>query len=134
MRSAVISKQLLITVNNEVGTLAQVVNAVSSSGINLLAVCAYAVDNNGMIMFVTEDNKRAKKLLEAKKYNVREEEVVLITLDNKPGALQAITERIASCGIDLTLVYASVEPKGKKSQMVLISENNNAAVAAIKTM
>jgi hypothetical protein len=134
MTDAILGTQLMITVNNKVGTLAEVLSTISSSGINLIAICAYAVDNNGFIMFVTEDNKKAKKLLEAKKYDVREEEAVLLTLDNKPGMLQAVTQRIADSGIDLTLVYGTVERKGKKSQVILIAENNDAVLAAIKTM
>lgn len=134
MANAVLGKQLIITVDNKVGTLAEITNVVSSSGINLIAVCAYAVDNKGFIMFVSEDNNKVKKLLQAKKYNVREEEAILVSLENKPGALQTITQRIADAGIDLTLIYGSVEKKGKTSQLVLISEDNKAVLTAIKTI
>jgi hypothetical protein len=134
MTDAILNKQLMITVDNKVGTLAEVTNVISSSGINLIAVCAYAVDNKGLIMFVSEDNRKAKNLLKARNYNVREEEVILVKLDNKSGALQALTKRISEAGIDLTLVYGSVEKGARKSQIVLISENNKAVLAAIKTM
>lgn len=134
MTDAILGTQLMITVNNKVGTLAEISSMISSSKINLIAICAYAVENNGFIMFVSEDNNKAKKLLEAKKYDVREEEAVLLTLDNKPGALHSVAQRIADCGIDLTLAYGSVERKGKKSVVVLVSENNNAVLAAVKTM
>ncbi|MCX5681532.1 MAG: hypothetical protein NT079_04555 [Candidatus Omnitrophica bacterium] len=134
MTDVILGTQLMITVSNKVGTLAEISSTVSSSGINVIGICAYAVDNNGFIMFVTEDNKKAKKLLESKKYDVREEEVILLTLDNKPGMLQSITQRIADCGIDLTLAYGSVERKGKKSLVILVAEDNNAVLAAIKTM
>jgi len=129
-----LGKQLLIKVDNNVGTLAEVSSIISSSGINFLAICAYAVDNNGMIMFVCNNHKRAVKILKEKKYNVREEEIVMFTLDNKPGALLSVTQRISECKIDLTLLYGSVEQKGKKSRIVLVSEDNNAVIAAIKTM
>lgn len=134
MIEAILGKQLIITVDNKVGTLAEVSGVVSSSGINLVAVCAYAVDNKGVIMFVSEDNKKAAKLLKEKKYNVREEGVILLTLDNKPGELQRITKKIAEAGIDLTLIYGSVEKKGKTSRIVLISEDNEAVLARIKTI
>lgn len=74
------------------------------------------------------------KVLEHKKYDVREEEAVLVLLDHKPGMLQSVTKRIAEFGIDITVLYGSVEPKGKKSQIVLIAEDNKSVVAAIKTM
>lgn len=133
MANAVLGKQLIITVDNKVGTLAEVSSVISSSGINLVAVCAYAVDNKGFIMFVSEDNNKAKELLKARKYNVREEEAILVSLENKPGALQAVTRRIAAAGIDITLIYGSVEKKGITSRLVLISEDNQAVLTAIKT-
>ena len=132
MVSAKLSKQLIITVNNKVGTLAEITGVISSSGINLIAVCAYAVDNTGFIMFVSEDNKQAKELLEAKGYNIREEEVILVSLPNKAGVLQSITQKIAEAGIDLTLIYGSVDEKGKSPRLVLISENNKAVLTIIK--
>ncbi len=134
MIRAELGKQLLVTVNNKAGTLAEVSSVISESGINLIAVCAYAVDNNGILMFVCDNTTKAKKILKGKKYDVREEEVVILTLDNKPGSLHRVTKRIADCGIDLTLIYGSVEQKGKKTRVIFISENNNAALAAIKTM
>ena len=134
MVNAELSKQLIVTVDNRVGTLAEISEVVASSGINLIAVCAYAVDNKGVVMFVSEDNKTAKKLLKAKGYEIRDEEVILLTVDNKPGSLQATTQRIALAGIDLTLIYGSVEKKGKTSRIVLISEDNKAVLTAIKTI
>ena len=132
MGNATIGKQLMISVNNQVGALAEAARIVAEAGINLIAVCAYVIDRKGFILFVTEDNNKAKGVLRAKKYDVREEEIILMSLDNKPGTLKAITEKIANAGIDLTLLYGSVEEKGKTSKIVLVSENNKAALAVIK--
>ncbi len=132
MVKAALDKQLVITVDNKVGTLAEVTNVISASGINLVAICAYGVDNKGVIMFVSDNNNQAKKLLKAKKYDVREEEVILTTLDNKPGALQAIADRIADAGIDLNLIYGSVDKSGKTSRVVIIAEDNNGVMAIMK--
>ncbi len=132
MIRAEMSKQLVITVDNRVGTLAEVTKIISASGINLVAICAYAVDNKGVIMFVSEDNEKALKLLKAKKYEIREEPVVLVTIDNKPGTLQSMCEKISAAGIDLTLIYASVAKGDSSSRIVLISEDNRAVLATIK--
>lgn len=121
----------MIPVDNKVGTMAELTHIIASSKVNLVAVCAYAVDNKGMIMFMTEDNEKAKKVLKGQGYDVREEEVVLLTLENKPGALTSITEKIAQAGIDLTLVYGSVEKGGKNSRIILISEDNETVVASL---
>ena len=122
----------IIALPGGVGTLAEVTNVVSSSGINLVAVCAYAVDNRGFIMFVSEDNDRARKLLEEKGYDVREEEVVVLTLDNTPGTLQEATKSIADAGIALTLIYGSVDKTAERSRIVLVSEDNKNVLLTIK--
>jgi hypothetical protein len=131
MFEALLNKQLVITVNNDIGTLAEVTDLISSSGINLIAICAYGVDNKGIIMFVSADNKKAQRLLKAKKYDVREEEVILLTIDNKPGSLQFVTEKIAEAGIDLTLIYGSVDKKATKTRLVVITEDNRSVLMMI---
>lgn len=132
MINAILDSQLMIRVDNKVGTLAEISSVISASKINLLAISASAVDNVGHLYFVTENNAEAKRLLKQKKYDVREEKVVLVTLDNKPGALQSVTTKIAQAGIDLTLLYGSVEKEGIISRVVMISENNEALLLAIR--
>ena len=134
MISAEIAQQLMVTVDNKVGTLAEITETVSFLGINLIAVCAYAVDNKGFIMFVSENNKAASKALSERGFDVREEEVVLVSLGNKPGALQALSGGIANVGIDLTLIYGSVDNKAKSSRLVLVSEDNKSVLAVIRMM
>ena len=131
VRSA-LDKQLLVTVDNKVGTLAEITSVIAASGINLLAVCAYGVDNKGTVMFVSENNKEVAKILKAKKYNFREEEVVLLTLDNKPGALQSVTKEIADLGVDVNLIYGSVDKDGKSCRLVLVAEDNGAVLMKIR--
>lgn len=131
---AELDKQLVITVENQVGTMARISELISSAGINMVAICAYGIDNKGLIMFVTEDNPQAKKVLKSEKFDVREEEVILITLENNPGALQTLAQRIANSEIDLNLIYGSVNKKGKSSRLVIVTEFNNAVLAAIKTL
>ena len=132
MVSAVFDKQLMICVSNKVGTLAEVTSVIAASGINLVAICAYALADIVAIMFVTEDNNEAKKQLEQRNLNVVEEEVILLTIENKPGTLQRVTEKVAEAGIDLTLIYGSVEKEGKYSRIVLISRDNLEAMMIIK--
>ncbi len=132
MIKATVSKQLIVSVDNRVGALAEASRIVAESGINLVAVCAYVVGTKGFIAFVTEDNKKAASILKSKKYDVREEEIILASIDNKPGTLELITEKIASAGVDLTLLYGSAEEKGKSTKLVIVSENNKVALAAIQ--
>jgi len=133
MIRAVLERQLMMQVNNDVGMLAAVTSIITSTGINLLANCAYAVDNKAAFMFVTDDNNGARKLLEANNINVQEEEVILLSIDNKPGVLRAVTDKMAEAGINLTLMYGSVDPGAEIARLVMVSKNNLDVMMLIKT-
>jgi len=128
-----IAKQLMIQVENKIGALAHMNSLLASSGINMIAICAYAIENVAAIMVVTEDNNEARSLLEEEGFEVREEEVVLLSIDNKPGALKRITDKISEADIDLRLMYGSVDEKSKMSRIVIIAENNLEIMLLIKT-
>ena len=132
MIKAELGKQLMISVKNRPGALAEITSLVTSSRINMQAICAYEVANNVAIMMVTDDNNSARRLLE-KKYHVQEEEVVLLTIDNQPGSLQKVTDKIAEAGIDLTLIYGSAEKSAGHCEIVIISRNNLDVMMVIKT-
>ena len=134
MINAELSKQLMILVNNAVGSLAEVTSVVSSSGINLIALCAYEVEGKVAIMVVTADNNEAKKLLEKQGFAVQEQEVILLTIANKPGALQRVTDLLAGSGISLSLIYGSVDEKSESSRIIIIAEDNMDAMVIIKTL
>lgn len=133
MIKAEFSRQLMIRASDKKGTLAQLTHVLSSSEINLVAICAYAVDRTVYMMFITEDNNAAKKILEEKGHTIQEEDVVLLSIENRPGALQRFTDKIAEAGISLRLVYGSVDVKAPTSRIVLISEDNHEMMLVIKT-
>lgn len=133
MVRAELGRQLMIRLDNKVGSLAEVTSIIAASGINLIAICAYEVDNTVAVMFVTEDNNGSRRLFEDRGIGVQEEEVILLTVDNKPGALQRVTEKIAEAGIDLHLLYGSVEKGSEASRIVIISRNNLDVMMLIKT-
>lgn len=133
MIKAVLDRQLMISVNNDVGMLAAITSVITSTGINLVANCAYAVKDKAAFMFVTDDNNAAKKLLEAHNVNVQEEEVILLSVDNKPGVLRTVTDKMSEAGINLTLMYGSVDPGAEVARLVLVAQNNLDAMMLIKT-
>jgi len=134
MVKAEISTQLMIRIESHVGGLAEVTSNLSSHGINMIALCAYEIKNTVAIMFVTEDNNEARSLLEGQGFEVQEDEVILLTLDNKPGSLQFINNRFAEAGINLHLMYGSAHDGAKATRIVLIAENNLDAMMVIQTL
>ena len=133
MIKAELARQLMVRGDNEIGMLAQITRVISKSEINLVALCAYSIGSHVAVMFVTDDNNEAKRLLTAKGYDIQEEEIILLSIDNQPGALQRVTDKIAEAGIDLTLVYGSVDESAAVNRSVVISSNNLEVMMIIKT-
>lgn len=133
MVKAELARQLMVRGNNEIGILAKITRVISAANINLAALCAYSIGSKVAVMFVTDDNNEAKKLLTAKGYDIQEEEVILLSIDNHPGALQRVTDKIAEAGIDLTLIYGSVDESAEVNRSVIISKNNLDVMMIIKT-
>ncbi len=133
MVKAELGRQLMVRGNNEIGMLAKITRVISQADINLVALCAYSIGNNVAVMFVTDDNNAAKRLLQAKGYEVQEEEVIFLSIDNQPGALRKVTDKIAEAGIDLTLVYGSVDASAAVNRSIVISNNNLEVMMIIKT-
>ena len=59
--------------------------------------------------------------------------MILLSIDNKSGVLRAVTDKMAEAGIDLTLMYGSVDPGAEVARIILIAENNLDVMMLIKT-
>ena len=90
IRSANLSKEIVVKISNKIGTLAKISKLVSDHGINIVAVAGYgkAFPPGAEIMMVTDDNLRATDALKKGNFgSVAERDVVILELENRPGVL-----------------------------------------------
>lgn len=100
-------KELILTAKNRPGELHKVAEALGRGGVNLIALCAYNIGEEGRIHFVVSDHARGKTLLKKMKYKVNEGNVLLLELKHSPGQFAHITRTLAERGINIELVYGS---------------------------
>jgi len=133
IKTAKLSKELVVTVVNKIGILADMSKIISDHGLNIEAVAGYAADNQAKVMIVTDDNLRAEGALRKAGYNsIKESEVIVIDLENKPGALRQITSSLAAAGIDIKQVYGTACTAGCPAKIVLSTNNNEKAFLIFK--
>jgi hypothetical protein len=127
---AVKAKQLSFVVENRVGLLADVTGALASRKINITALVAYELDKQGVFMMLTDNNPAAKRVLAKYGAKAVEEDVVLLELPDRPGALQSAVDSIAEAGIDILYVYATA---GKKTGTLCVMQtvDNKKAIKAV---
>ena len=97
---------LAIEFKNEPGALALVAAAISDAGVNLAAATCIGTAAEVELHILVPHAEPVKHALAISQLAVsREREVVVIEVEDRPGALADLTRKVARAGIDLDLVY-----------------------------
>lgn len=133
IKNARLCKEIVITVVNKIGVLADISRLLSEHGTNIEAVAGYAVNNEAKITLVTDDNLRSVDALKKSGYkSIMEKETIIVDLENKPGALKLITGKLASESIDIKHIYGTTCQGGCPAKIVLTTSDNEKALVALK--
>jgi hypothetical protein len=117
--------QLTLSLESKPGVLAKVARTLADAGINITGLHTSDAAGRGKIRLLVTDPARAKEALAAAKYRVSEEPALLLTLDNRPGALAGVAEKLAQAKINVKCAYATTE--GGRATAVLVVSNADKA-------
>jgi hypothetical protein len=133
VKSVELGKELVVTEKNRVGILADMAKKLADGGINIEGVAGYAMKDEAKIMLVAEDSLRAKEILAKGGYkSVKENEVIVVELENRPGALKGVTSKLASAKIDIKYIYGTACPAGCPARIVLSTVDNEKTLVLLK--
>ena len=122
--------QIVVSAESKPGVLAKVSDALSKAGVNIVAVCAADAAGRGKIRLVVSDPGQAKTALGAAKIRCSEEPALMLSMDDRPGALAAVAARLAAARINIKCTYAT-SSGGGKVQVVLVVPNPDKAEKAL---
>ena len=128
---AVRAQELLVTVENRVGALAEVANLISSAGINIRTISAWAVGNSASFRLITSDNIKTKEILANHNYTIEEKDIIVVELPDRVGELNNLTTRLKAAGVDLIYLYGTSSKPGTEALIVLSSNNNEKALEVL---
>lgn len=132
IKSVSLGEEITITTKNKVGIMADIAMMLANEGINIEAVSGYEIGNTAKLMMLTDANLRIVAELQKKKYkSVEENEVVVVELENKPGALKVVTTELGKKGIDIRYLYVTSSSSGGSSRMILQTSDNENAMALL---
>ena len=94
-------KQISIVTQNKPGILADVATVLGEKGVNIDSIDAEAVGEMGLVRMTVSDYDLALKVLRDAGLNALSEEVFLVRLADKPGALAGIARRFKEKEIDI---------------------------------
>jgi hypothetical protein len=134
IKRVVKGKEIFVGVNNEVGVLAKLTSFLVNHGINIEAVLGYATEpgEHAGVMFIASNNTSAIESLGEHGYEtIREDDVLIVEVENRPGALKNISECCAGNGINITYFYCTTCSGGCPAKLVLSTSDNDKALAVL---
>jgi hypothetical protein len=126
-----VCKQYSVFLENRVGALAELCKLISDRSINLLAICAIDTVEEAVLRIVAEDEAGTLEALKSAGFRVVETDILLVELDNIPGATGRMATRLAEAGINIDYIYASAHPEGKKAYLILRTHQINEALKTL---
>jgi len=133
IKNAGIGKEVVVVAENKIGLLNKISKLVADHAINIEGVAGYAADNQAKIMLVTSDATRAVEALSGAGFkSVKESEVIILELENKPGALRSVTDRLAAQNVDIKYLYGSACSGSCADKVILATSDNQKALVAFK--
>jgi hypothetical protein len=122
-------KQLSFSLPNRIGLLSELSSFLTAAKINIEAICAYGMGDEGYFMIVTDNNAKAKKVISQMGAEVKVEEVIAVEMPNKVGQLRQAAKRISDAGVDIDYVYGS--PVQGKMTVIFKTADEKKALKAL---
>jgi hypothetical protein len=123
--------QLNFSLPNRIGLLSELASFLTAAKINIEAIGAYGVGEEGRFMIVTDNNGKAKKLISHMGAEVKTEDVIAVEVPNRVGQLQQVAKKISDAGLDISYVYGS-PVKGKMTLILKTADDKKALTALNK--
>ncbi len=127
-------KQLTAWVENKPGELGRIAEALGNAKINITAFACWGMGGENPIHLQVTSPAKAKKILQDLGLRVTEEEVLRVTIPDKPGLLGKVGVLLGSANINVDYAFAGVAAGSKKADLVLSVSDVVGATKALRAL
>ncbi|NJD26791.1 MAG: hypothetical protein FIA92_00650 [Chloroflexi bacterium] len=96
------ARQFVIQLENRVGELAHLARALAARGIDIRHVSCFGTGRLGCAFITPDDAVAMRRVLEGLGYQYIEGEPLVVPVEDRPGGLADVAERLAAAGIMIT--------------------------------
>jgi len=122
--------EIFVLLDNRPSTLGNLCSYLAEEEINVEAI---GVFHDTAKLYVKNLNKAVKALTKREEYASHElRDVLLVDLENKPGALAELTSKLGDEGINIDYCYGTLSRKGDAVSVILDVSNIDAAEQLLK--
>ena len=128
------AKQLTAWVESKPGELGRIAEALGKAKVNITAFTCWSTGAESPIHLQVSSPAKAKKVLTDLGLRITEEEVLRLTLADKPGLLGEAGKRLGQANINVDYAYASVAKGGRKADVTLAVSDLAGAAKALRRL
>ncbi len=125
-------KQLSAWVEDRPGMLGQVADALGAKKVNIRAFLAAVMDGRGFVRVVVDRPAVARKVFRDHGWETTEDEVVEVTVADKPGILGRVADKLGAAGINVQYAYLGTAKSASKVNLYLAVADAAAAIKALR--
>lgn len=114
--------QIDIEVPDRPGELAKLASILGSSAINIEAISGESAGGRSYVSMIVDQPVQAREALLKHGYTCATRTVLVVRLDDKPGALGALAQRLGDAGVDVVSVI-HLGTVGNHAQLALGVDN-----------
>ena len=112
--------------------LGQVADALGAKKVNIRAFLAAVMDGRGFVRVVVDKPAVARKVFRDHGWVTTEDEVVEVTVADRPGVLGQIADKLGAAGINVQYAYLGTAKSASKVNLYLAVADAAAAVKALR--
>ncbi len=126
------AKQISAWVEDRPGILGQVADALGERGVSIRAFMAATLDGRGFVRLVVDKPAAAKRIFAKQGWKTTEDEVVEVTIADRPGALGAVADRLGGAGVNVSYAYVGTAKSASKVNLYLAVPDVKAALRVLR--
>jgi len=93
--------QFVVQLDNRPGALAGLARALADRGIDIRSMSGGAAGEHAYSVFTTDDDAATRSVLRKGGYPFVEGETLIVEVQDAPGGLAAVAEKLAAAGVDI---------------------------------
>ncbi len=125
-------KQLTVWVDSRPGELGRIGKALGDAKVNITGFVCYSGTAESPIRLQVASPSKAKKVLAGLGVRVSEEEILRLTLPDKPGILGEVGRRLGQANINVEYAFGTVAKGGRKADVALMVSDLAGAIKALR--
>jgi len=121
------AKDLTVVLEDRPGTLAALGEALGKGGVNVEGICAVPAGGKATVHILVEDSSAARQALQKAGVQVAgEQDVLVMSMEDKPGSLGAVARKLANAGVNITALYLAT-----RTRVVIVASDMAKAKKAV---